>query len=126
MPIKVSMKKNVKRLLVFGLFSVAVICFVFVEFNKTIIRQSYLFILDHFLNDRKIHDFDINYNMMHISHFTIHCLFIKAIFMSLPDSLIIPLHGSSNEKLRDLPGVQDHIVIYINPVFFPSSHDLHS
>ncbi len=33
---KVSMKKNVKRLLVFGLFSVAVICFVFVSVYKVI------------------------------------------------------------------------------------------
>jgi cell division protein DivIC len=33
---KFSMKKNVKRLLVFGLFSVAVICFVFVSVYKVI------------------------------------------------------------------------------------------
>lgn len=33
---KVSMKKNVKRLLVFGLFSVFVICFVFVSVYKVI------------------------------------------------------------------------------------------
>ena len=33
---KVSMKKNVKRLLVFGLFSVAVICFVFVSVYNVI------------------------------------------------------------------------------------------
>ena len=33
---KVSMKKNVKRLLVFGLFSVVVICFVFISIYKVI------------------------------------------------------------------------------------------
>ena len=33
---KVCVKKNVKRLLVFGLFSVAVICFVFVSVYKVI------------------------------------------------------------------------------------------
>jgi cell division protein DivIC len=33
---KVSMKKNVKRLLVFGLFSMCVICFVFVSVYKVI------------------------------------------------------------------------------------------
>ena len=33
---KVSMKKNVKRLLVFGLFSVVIICFVFVSVYKII------------------------------------------------------------------------------------------
>ena len=33
---KVSMKKNVKRLLVFGVFSVFVICFVFISVYKVI------------------------------------------------------------------------------------------
>ena len=33
---KVSMKKNVKRLLVFGLFSFAIICFVFVSIYRVI------------------------------------------------------------------------------------------
>lgn len=33
---KVSMKKNVKRLLVFGLFSFAIICFVFVSVYRVI------------------------------------------------------------------------------------------
>ena len=33
---KVSMKKNVKRLLVFGLFSLAIICFVFVSVYRVI------------------------------------------------------------------------------------------
>ncbi len=37
---KVSMKKNVKRLLVFGLFSMFVICFVFVSVYR-IINQIY-------------------------------------------------------------------------------------